>query len=774
MRKHLVFFLLSAVSITVLTAACATSIKSQSASDATLAADEEHPDEEGVVYGPEAGLAELMPDAASESDAIDLIDIDQLLVLAYAAAGDSMFTAADSILRRVSAFLMRNSVEAITGVAAGEDEDLPIQEYVAKILSFYAEHMPPSYSVPEEVSVLIFKQHLLESLLDSLNVSERDSIYLHRLSAKRGVVYEVPMVWNDRVRRALMFYMRTRNGVFDRWLHRAGYYLPMTTQMFADSGLPRDLAYLPIIESGFNPYAYSRAHAAGIWQFIPSTGRVYGMRQNYWIDERRDPIKSTEGAIKYLRKLYNDFGDWHTALASYNCGEGGMSRAIRRANGNNNYWELQLPKETMNYIPLFLGAVLITRNPDVFDFALQDSVIFDPDTVMINDCIEMKTIAEGIGISLDTLTMLNPHILHWATPPDMPNVRIYLPKGYAGKFRDFYAELPDEKKTKYHRYKVQSGDNIQSIARKFKVSAETIRKANNMNDNAVAAGRYLIIPVPVNVTLPADLVRHLNATDRRQQREIAKLRAATSGPPLGSAPGRGPAMAVSAPTQASSVALDKKQAPKAATGGRRISYKVRAGETLSTIATTFGVSVSDLMSWNYLASPRSLKAEQTLIIYQNDRAAATPSAQRVSGSSTEHTGKHLVKQGETLYGISQMVGVSVSELARINGLNPGRPMIFPGDVLVYTPDTDAAAITTNQRTNSQPIIQASATAQPTTTSPSEPRPSSGQITIYTVKRGDNLWRISLIHGVTVEAIRAENNLTPESAIKPGDILRITR
>jgi membrane-bound lytic murein transglycosylase D len=348
----------------------------------------------GDAAADEADPTEPEPPAVDETAAIDLTDIDGLLRSARAYCGDSLFAAADTALRRAAAFLMKNSLEA-------EGQWLPMEDYIADIISIYAESMPPAFSVPEEISTLIFKQHLLESLLDTLKISPQDSVFLARLSGKRGVVYDVPMVWNDRVKRALLFYTRSRKGVFDRWLNRAGYYLPVMRQMFADEGLPQDLAYLPIIESGFNPHAYSRAHAAGIWQFIPSTGRIYGLRQNYWLDERRDPLKSTGAAINYLRKLYGDFGDWHIALASYNCGEGGMSRAIRRAGGVRDYWALSLPKETMNYVPLYLASVMIAKNPDVFEFAIQDTAVLDLDTVSVNDCIEMKTIAEGIGVGLE-------------------------------------------------------------------------------------------------------------------------------------------------------------------------------------------------------------------------------------------------------------------------------------------------------------------------------------------------------------------------------------
>ena len=709
--------------------------------------------------------------AVDDSAGIDLTtDIDELLRLARKACADSAYTAADSILRKASAFLMLNSELPDSG-----GEWFPLQDYIADIISMYAELFPAGFSAPEEISSMIFSRHLLESLLDSLKVSSQDSVFLARLSNKRGVTYDIPVVWNDRVKRALLFYMRTRKGIFDRWLYRAGYYLPVMKQMFADSGLPRDLAHLPIIESGFNPHAYSRAHAAGIWQFIPSTGKAYGLRQNYWIDERRDPIKSTGAAIRYLGKLYGDFNNWHIALASYNCGENGMARAINKAGGVNDYWAITLPKETMNYVPLFLAAMVIAKNPDVFGFEFPDIGVFNPDTVLVNDCIEMKTIAEGIGVTLDTLTVMNPHILHWCTPPDMRDIRVYLPKGYAGKFKAFYDSLPDEKKTKFYRYSVKGGDNLPQIAKNFRVSVEALREINKIRPNSMAIGNYVIIPIPVNESVPAHLASSLNTVERerpgRQVRGSYGRRGKGGQRQSGGGDGGG----------------------VTARSSKKITYKVRTGETLYSISNTFGVDVKDLLAWNYLANPRSLKAEQTLVIYQNGggpaggtsqsetddnpppavtapaqtaqtAAAATP--KNVRGSTTLHSGKRLVKQGETLYGIAQELGVSVNELATINGLNARRPQIFPGDVLVYTPKSGQQAASASDAGASKPAVAAPATPQPSA--------STGQVVMYTVKNGDNLWRIALNFGVTVDSIRDSNKLTPSSVIMPGDVLKIVR
>ncbi|MCL2690118.1 MAG: LysM peptidoglycan-binding domain-containing protein [Chitinispirillia bacterium] len=566
---------------------------------------------------------------------IESSNIDSLLNLARSACESGAFERADSLLKRAALVLNRSNETA-------ESEWLPLQDYIAEIITIYADLMPPEFSAPEEISTLIFKLHILESLFDELKISAQDSVFLFRLSNKRGIVYDVPVVWNERVRRATLFFMRTRKGAFDRWLTRAGYYLPVMEQMFADSGLPRNLAYLPIIESGFNPHATSHARAAGIWQFIPSTGRAYGLRQNYWIDERRDPLKSTEAAIRYLRKLYRDFGDWHLALAAYNCGENGLARTMRRDNAIS-YWELKtLPKETFNYVPLYLGSLIIAKNPDVFDFTFPSENIFDPDIVIVNDCIELSTIAKGIEVPLDTLRRMNPHILHWCTPPDMKNVNLYLPKGKAEAYETFYSELPDDKKTRFYRYQIQSGDNMIAIARRFRVPVDALRDINRMKNNQLTAGRFLIIPIPVNESAPEALTAILNSEQ----------------------PGR--------PIPQNS---------------RQIIYQVRPGDNISRIARLFGVTVRDIQSWNNMSSSQHLRAGQRLTIYQPQRGQ-----------------------------------------------------------------------TANRQTASQ----------------NENNTGSTQTIMYTVKAGDNLWRISTTFGVTVDSIRKNNNLSEESTIKPGDVLTIPR
>lgn len=653
------------------------------------------------MVAPEIDSSEIL---ANEELEEETGNIDELLKRAKQACSDEKYEDADTLLKK-AVLILENRLEN------AEAEWFPLQDYIDDIIAIYSDSMPEEFTVPDEISVIAFKQQILGSL-DTLKISPDDSVFLYRLSNKQGTAYDMPIVWNDRVKRALLFYTKSRKGIFDRWLRRAGYYLPTFKKMFKEAGLPEDLAYLPVLESGFNPHAYSRAHAAGIWQFIPSTGRIFGLRQNYWIDERRDPYKSTEAAIKYFKKLHNDFNDWHLALGSYNCGEGRMRRTMRR-DSTDDYWSLTLPRETMNYVPLYLASLIVAKNPDVFDFSFQTDTVFDPDTVFINDCIELSTIAKGIDIPLDTLKKINPHILHWCTPPDLENVQLYLPKGYAEPFKKFYSEIPDEKKVKFYRYRIRRGDNLLQIARKFGVPVSGLRTINNLRTNRIIAGRYLFIPIPVNTSMPK-AVASVSSQKSDTKRET--------------------------------------KAPK----GKKISYRVRKGDTAWKISEIFGVSAKDILKWNNLSSAKQLKANQIIYLYRSGNEATASVQESPAAGSDKYTGKYLVKKGDNLYTIAQNLGLSVNELANVNCLNPKRPLIFPGDILVY--DKSKVKKTSHQKEANKKKVK-------------ESKPKGDFIT-YTVGQGDNLFRISQKFSVSLDDLMALNNMTEKSVLHPGDQIKL--
>ncbi|MDG5814520.1 LysM peptidoglycan-binding domain-containing protein [Chitinispirillales bacterium ANBcel5] len=619
----------------ILLAGCASALKEQYTED--VAAPEPKVIEEVEIIDSHLDSTEKY------QEKVESANIDELLRYARKSYQNEEFKKADSVLKE--------TIDLIRiGIDYADMSWFPLEAYLDDIVYIYSNEMPEEFAVPEMISVLYFKKRLL-STLDTLEVQPEDSIILHKLSSQSEVSYDIPIVWNSRVKRSLLFFMRSRRGIFDRWLKRAGYYLPVKKQMFKDAGLPQDLAYLPILESGFNPVAYSPAHAAGIWQFIPSTGRVYGLRQNYWIDERRDPLKSADAAIRYLSKLYNDFNHWYLALAAYNCGEGRLGRAIRNASSDD-YWGLSLPRETMNYVPLYLASLIVAKNPDVFGFTYEEDFVFDRDTVYVHECIELSTIAEGIGIELDTLRRINPHILHWSTPPDMSDVLLYLPNGYAETFREFISDLPDEKKVRWYRYRIRRGDNLIAIARNFGVTVEAIRSVNRLRTNRIIAGNHLYIPLP--------------------------------------AVGKETAQRASTPQQRSPSGGQTE-------GAQRITYRTRPGDTLWRIAQQFGVSVQDICDWNNLDNPEQLGLEQRLIIYRS----APVRSQNTTSTSDSEMAEYVVKSGDSPYSIAKDLGISLSDLLKANNFSSRNPSIFPGDILYYEKSKASASPSATPETSSE-------------------------------------------------------------------------
>ncbi|MBD3422080.1 MAG: LysM peptidoglycan-binding domain-containing protein [Chitinivibrionales bacterium] len=591
-----------------------------------------------------------------------------------------------------------------------------------EIVAFYTDIMPAEFLdlMPENISVQVFEIRLSRSL-DSLKLSTDDSAALATMLCHNKSEYDVPMVFNDRVYRALNFYSRGRKGPVSRWLVRAHYYLPLFRQVFADSGLPQDLAYLPLIESGFNPRAYSPAHASGIWQFISSTGRRYGLRKSYWLDERRSPLQATRSAASYLKKLYGDFSDWHLALAAYNCGEGGVGRAIRRAD-TADYWQLRLPRETMNYVPQFIAALIIAKNPHCFDFTVDTVEPFDLDTVLIHDCVDMGEIAQALDVPAVELRKLNPHILRWCTPPDHKDVVVYLPAGSKGQFTEFYASLPPEKKVKWLRYRISAGDNLGSISRRFRVPVHAIKSMNNLRSSRIIAGKHLFVPVPANRSVP----------------RIGKS----------AAPPRSPGRRVVAEPEEALVFKAK--------GLKPLKYKVRSGDTMYELAKLFNTSVGDICRWNNISRARSIRVGQMLTLY----VTLTPNQKELLPRKPRPAPSHLVKayykirRGDNLYSIARRLKVLVDDLIVWNNLDGSHPLIHPGRQLVYHQDPSLVSRQVDKIGASRSSLV-------------DPREDFVR---YRVRRGDNLYRLAKLFGCEVGTIKRINKLKGSAIIRPGDIL----
>lgn len=271
---------------------------------------------------------------------------------------------------------------------------------------------------------------------------------------------------------------------FSLWLSRSGAYMDIMTDILRKKDVPEDIVFLSLIESGFNPYAYSIAHAAGPWQFIASTARRYGLEINWWKDERRDPVKSTEAAADYLKDLYSMFGSWNLAMAAYNAGEGKILKAMKRGKVDD-YWDLRetrhIKTETKDYVPKFIAARIIASNPE--DFGFEDVDYKEPlryDKVELDSPIDLSVAAECAGTTLEEIKRLNPELRRWCTPPDVSRYALRIPEGTKEAFLENLSSIPEKDRFTMDTYSVRRGDTLRRISRRTGVPLSVVLSLNSM------------------------------------------------------------------------------------------------------------------------------------------------------------------------------------------------------------------------------------------------------------------------------------------------------
>ena len=452
---------------------------------------------------------------------------------------------------------------------------------------------------------------------------------------------------NRRVQQQLNWYSRHPRYI-DRVVERGGRYLHHIVNEVERRGLPGELALLPIVESAFDPFAYSHGRAAGMWQFIPSTGKYFGLTQSWWHDERRDILASTDAALDYLERLSGRFdGDYTLALAAYNSGGGTVSKAIRR-NANRGksteYWALDLPSETRAYVPKLIALAKIFENPEAYGITLpefKDEPYFE--VVDIGSQIDLAQAADLAGVDIDEIYLLNPSFNRWATSPAGPH-RLLVPAANAEQFRTGLAAIDPDSRVAWQNYKVVSGDSLIRIARKFNTTPSVLQEVNNIRGNLIRVGDQLLIPTARNgnteyaLSASQRLARkqasggrgndgsRVEHTVRRGDtfwdiarehkvsvRELASWNGMAPGDPL--MPGKQLVVWSKAPSYASSASpRDKKMV-------RKVGYRVRRGDSLAAIANRFSVAVSDIASWNDLNTARYLQPGQSLVLYVDIRTS---------------------------------------------------------------------------------------------------------------------------------------------------------
>ncbi|HEX5647503.1 MAG TPA: transglycosylase SLT domain-containing protein [Nitrospira sp.] len=327
-------------------------------------------------------------------------------------------------------------------------------------------------------------------------------------SGSNDITYNIPVVVDPAVESHIRFFNTSIRSRFEQWLIRFSRYRPMVENIFAEFNLPSDLVNLSLVESGFNPYAYSRAKATGPWQFMKGTGKVYGLRIDHYVDERRDPIKSTVAAARYLRDLYDIFGAWPLAMAAYNAGEGKVLRALHKVQGET-FSDISKTKlirqETKQYVPRIMAATIIARSPEQYGFGQTTAPLHQFEEVVVNRALHFRAIASASGVAYEDLRLLNPELRRDATPPDDSAYHLKVPVGTAEKVSGLLDRIPTykfpplvskvrhAKATSPQSYRVRRGDTLEKVSKRFNVPLRTLKTRNNLSSSVIRPGESLTI-----------------------------------------------------------------------------------------------------------------------------------------------------------------------------------------------------------------------------------------------------------------------------------------
>lgn len=674
------------------------------------------------------------------------------------------------------AMLVLNELVSYPGIEKNED----FLDLAQSIIEDYEGFVDDIDNLPSASAAFVLREKLFQEVDayarnndNKINIIPTDSVGKTHVRSIPGTT--VPITINDAVEKSVAFLTQNKGRKFyQRWLERSGRWFPMMKRIAKEEGVPEEIVYLSMMESGLNPNAVSRAKAVGLWQFMQSTGEMYNLRVTRWTDERRHPEKSTRAAMRHLRDLYGDFGDWHLALASYNYGPNGVRRAIKKTGMDKpTFWDVvpHLPKETRNYVPLFLALTIVTSNPAEYGFDLEQ-IKFEPEhtfeTMIVNEPVALSVLAQCAGVSLEELRSLNTELTGISTPPGKP-YEIRLKTGTLQTFREKYAALNDEDKRPWLDHVVQKKETLSSIGRRYSVAAQHIADLNGISDASSKLRRGAVLRIPLTTAQRETLLSQQNEQQVIAQNSVPEAQSAApseqNSEEVSNTPSASQTImpAISSRSNDASqqkvntaLPVSENQNPDQQSAKRFVKHTVKQGENLSSIARAYGVRLSDLRLWNNMAiGSEDIRIGDKLNVAEEfgtmKTAVVETSAQQEKSAQRSEKGTHTVSKGETLAQIADEYNIALSDLLRANKmslnstLTVGRTLTIPNGV--------------ESKNDTRAKMSAFASAD-------------GKKLEHKVKSGENIGIIAATYGVEINDIRRWNPTIEGNRILVGEKLTV--